>query len=96
MVLQKGALFDPKLVNDLITRVQGKSSLAILSKQVPIPFNGLKEFVFTMDNEIDIVAESGAKGNGGVTLTPQVIVPIKFEYGARITDEFMLNKTKEF
>lgn len=67
MVLQKGALFDPKLVNDLITRVQGKSSLAILSKQVPIPFNGFKEFVFTMDNDIDIVAESGAKGEGGVT-----------------------------
>lgn len=95
MVLQKGALFDPKLVNDLITRVQGKSSLAILSKQVPIPFNGFKEFVFTMDNDIDIVAESGAKGEGGVTLTPQVIVPIKFEYGARITDEFMYASEEE-
>lgn len=95
MVLERGTLFVPELVTDLINKVQGKSSLAILSKQVPIPFNGLKEFVFTMDNEIDIVAESGAKGKGGVTLTPQVIVPIKFEYGARITDEFMYASEEE-
>lgn len=83
------SLFDPSLVKDLIDKVVGKSSLARLSRQTPIPFNGQKEFVFTMDNDIDIVAESGAKSHGGVTLTPITIVPIKFEYGARITDEFM-------
>lgn len=95
MALERGTLFVPELVTDLINKVQGKSSLAILSRQVPIPFNGFKEFVFTMDNDIDIVAESGAKGTGGVTLTPQVIVPIKFEYGARITDEFMYASEEE-
>lgn len=95
MVLQKGTLFDPVLVTDLISRVQGKSSLAKLSQQTPIPFNGLKEFVFTMDNEIDVVAESGSKSEGGVDLSPRVIIPIKFEYGARISDEFLYASEEE-
>ncbi len=89
MTLERGTLFDPKLVTDLINKVQGESSLAALSKQTPIPFNGMKEFIFTMDSEVDVVAESGAKSHGGVTLTPTTIVPIKVEYGARISDEFM-------
>lgn len=82
-------VFDPVLVTDLISKVKGKSSLAVLSGQTPIPFNGMKEFVFQMDKDIDIVAENGAKSEGGVTVTPVTIVPIKFEYGARISDEFM-------
>lgn len=88
-VLSKGALFDPQLVKDLVSKVKGHSSLAVLSAQEPIPFNGQKEFTFTMDSEIDIVAEGGKKGHGGVSLDPVTIVPIKFEYGARISDEFM-------
>ena len=95
MALERGTLFDPKLVTDLINKVQGESSLAALSKQTPIPFNGQKEFVFTMDNEIDVVAESGAKSHGGVTLTPTTIVPIKVEYGARISDEFLYAAEEE-
>lgn len=89
MPLNRGALFDPVLVADLIDRVKGKSSLAKLSKQEPIPFNGQKEFIFTMDSEVDVVAESGAKSHGGVDLTPIIIQPIKVEYGARVSDEFM-------
>ena len=89
MVLEKGTLFDPVLVTDLVNKVQGKSSLAVLSKQQPIPFNGQKEFVFSMDSEIDVVAESGKKSHGGVSLAPRTIVPIKVEYGARVSDEFM-------
>ena len=88
-VLLKGALFDPELVKDLVNKVTGKSSLAVLTKSTPIPFNGRKEFTFTMDNEIDIVAENGKKSHGGVTVDPVTIVPIKFEYGARISDEFL-------
>ena len=88
-VLEKGSLFAPELVTDLINKVKGKSSLAVLSGQTPIPFNGMKEFTFTMDSDIDIVAESAAKSHGGVSITPQTIVPIKVEYGARISDEFM-------
>lgn len=93
--LEKGTLFDPTLVTDLVEKIKGKSSLAVLSKQTPIPFNGQKEFVFTMDSEIDVVAESGAKSHGGVTLTPRTIVPIKFEYGARVSDEFLYASQEE-
>ena len=94
-VLEKGTLFDPVLVKDLVNKVNGKSSLAKLSKSVPVPFNGRKEFIFSMDNEIDIVAENGKKGHGGITLDPVTIVPIKFEYGARISDEFLIADEEE-
>lgn len=82
-------IFSETLVADLMNKVRGKSSLAKLSAQEPIPFNGLKEFTFTMDKEIDIVAENGKKTEGGITVEPVTIVPIKFEYGARVSDEFM-------
>lgn len=87
--LSKGNLFDPHIVSDMINLVKGKSSLAALSGQTPVAFCGNKEFTFTMDSEIDIVAENGAKSHGGVTVQPVTIVPIKFEYGARVSDEFM-------
>lgn len=94
-VLSKGSLFDPILVKDLITKVKGKSSLARLSNMTPISFVGNKEFIFNMDSEIDIVAESGQKKNGGATLTPVTIVPIKFVYGMRVTDEFLYAAEEE-
>lgn len=87
--LSKGSLFDQELVTDLINKVRGKSSLVALSQQKPIPFNGQKEFTFTMDSEIDIVAENGQKSHGGISIAPLTIVPIKVEYGARISDEFI-------
>lgn len=95
MATSRDNLFDPKLVTDLMNKVKGKSSLAILSKQKPIPFNGQKEFTFTMDKEIDIVAENGKKSEGGITVEPVTIVPIKFEYGARISDEFLYATEEE-
>lgn len=85
----KGTMFDPKLVNDLVTKVKGHSSIALLSKQTPVSFAGNKEFTFSLDSDIDIVAENGKKSHGGLTITPVVIAPIKFEYGARVSDEFM-------
>lgn len=94
-VLSRGSLFDPILVTDLINKVQGKSSLAVLSAQKPVPFNGSKEFIFTMDSEIDVVAENGKKSHGGISLAPVKIVPIKFEYGARISDEFLYASEEE-
>lgn len=95
MAISKGNMFDPELVKDLISKVKGKSSLAELSGQTPIPFNGMKEFVFSMDKEIDIVAENGAKSEGGITVSPVTIVPIKFEYGARFSDEFLFATEEE-
>ena len=95
MATARGIMFDPKLVTSLINKVKGKSSLAVLCKQTPIPFNGQKEFTFTMDNEIDIVAENGKKSEGGFSMDPVIIVPIKFEYGARVSDEFLYATEEE-
>lgn len=88
-------LYDKHLVTDLINKVKGKSSLAKLGQQVPVAFVGNKEFTFTMDQDIDIVAENGAKSHGGITMEPITIVPIKFEYGARVSDEFMFASEEE-
>ena len=88
-VLSKGTLFDPELVTDLINKVKGKSSLAVLSKQVPVSFNGNKIFTFTLDKDVDVVAENGKKSEGGVSVEPVKIIPIKIEYGARVSDEFI-------
>ena len=87
-VLEKGSLFPEVLTNEMINLVRGKSSLAKLSGARPIPFNGEKVFTFSLDNEVDIVAESGAKSNGGGTLAQKSIQPIKIEYGLRMSDEF--------
>jgi len=89
MVLSKGNLFTPELTGDLISKVKGKSSIVALSQQAPIAFNGQTEFTFTMDSEIDVVAENGKKSHGGVSVAPVTIRPIKVEYGARVSDEFI-------
>ena len=88
-VLSKGDLFDPILVNEVINNVRGKSAFAALSGQVPVPFTGQKEFVFTMGSEANLVAENGAKSAGTAALSAVTIVPVKIEYGARVSDEFM-------
>ena len=89
MTLSKGTLFPSVLITDVINNVTGKSSLVKLSRQTPIAFNGNEVFTFSMDNEIDVVAENAPKSHGGVSLTPQKVAPIKVEYGARVSDEFM-------
>lgn len=88
-VLEKGTLFDPVLVTDLVNKVRGKSSLAKLAASEPILFNGQKEFTFTMDSEVAIVAEGGQKTHGGVSIEPVTTLPLKIEYGARVSDEFL-------
>lgn len=89
MALSKGSLFDPILIPDLINNIKGKSSLAALHAGEPVPFNGQKEFVFTMGSEANLVAENAAKAAGNVGLTPVIINPLKIEYGARVSDEFL-------
>lgn len=88
-VLSKGSLFPEELIPDFIQKTKGASALAKLCGATPIPFNGMKEFTFQLDKKVDVVAENGAKGKGGVTVEPITIVPIKVEYGARISDEFL-------
>ena len=48
-----------------------------------------------MDNELDIVAENGKKTEGGISVEPIKIVPVKMEYGARVSDEFMIATEEE-
>lgn len=87
-VLTKGTLFPEELTNQLFSLVRGKSSLARLSGSEPIPFNGERVFTFNFDKEADLVAENGAKSNGGATVSPVTITPVKIEYGMRVSDEF--------
>lgn len=88
-ILSKGSLFPEELLPDFIQKTKGASALANLCSAAPVPFNGMKEFTFQLDREVDVVAENGAKSKGGATVTPVTIVPIKIEYGARISDEFL-------
>lgn len=87
-ILSKGALFPPQLTNQLFNLAKGKSSLAKLSGATPIPFNGETVFTFSLDNEVDLVAENGAKSNGGGTIATVSMQPVKIEYGMRVSDEF--------
>ena len=87
--LLKGTLFAPELVSDLFNKVTGHSSIARLAAQIPVAFNGNEIFTFNFDKEVDIVAENGQKTEGGISVAPKSIIPLKVEYGARVTDEFM-------
>ena len=87
-VLTRGTLLPPVVTDKLFSQVKGKSSLARLSASEPIPFNGETVFTFSLDNEVDLVGENGAKSNGGATITPVTMQPVKDEYGFRVSDEF--------
>ena len=85
----RGSLFPGELVPEFFNKVKGKSSLAKMCGASPIPFNGIKEFTFSMDNEVNIVAEGAAKAAGGGQVGSVTIVPVKIEYGMRVSDEFI-------
>ena len=87
-ILTRGTLLPPEVTNQLFNTVRGKSSLARLYGAQPIPFNGEKVFTFSMDNEVDLVGENAAKSNGGGTIAAVQMVPVKVEYGMRVSDEF--------
>lgn len=86
--LKQGTLFKPELVKELISKVQGRSVLAKLSNQTPIPFNGVEQFIFNLEGNAQIVGEGEQKGSGKAVISSKVIKPLKFVYQARITDEF--------
>ena len=89
MTSQKaGTLFNPELVTEIMTKVQGYSVLAKLSSQSAIPFNGIEQFIFNLEGNAQIVGEGEQKKAGESKLTSKVIKPMKFIYQARITDEF--------
>ena len=66
-----------ELVTDIFSKVKGFSSIAALSGQAPLPFNGEKVFTFSMDGEAAIVGEGQAKPASTTQFTPKVIRPIK-------------------
>jgi phage capsid family len=86
---KKGTLFNPELVSEIMNKVQGRSTLAKLSNQQPIPFNGTEQFIFNLEGNAQIVGEGELKGAGKAVITSKVITPLKFVYQARMTDEFM-------
>lgn len=81
--------FAPELVTEMFNLVKGHSAIARLANQTPIPFTGSEVMTFSMDHEVSIVGENAAKVNGGGTLGTKTIIPVKFEYGLRVSDEFM-------
>ena len=87
--LSKSTLFPVELASEMINLVRGKSSLARLAGTTPIPFVGKDVFTFNFDSEVAIVAENAAKGNGGGSISPVHMTPVKVEYGMRVSDEFM-------
>lgn len=86
--LKTATLFKPELVKEMISKVQGRSVLAKLSNQTPIPFNGVEQFIFNLEGNAQIVGEGEQKQAGKATITSKVIKPLKFVYQARITEEF--------
>ena len=86
--LKGGTTFSPELVTELMNKVKGYSTLAKLSAQTPIPFNGSQQFVFNLEGNAQIVGEGETKKPGKATIEAKVIRPLKFVYQARITDEF--------
>lgn len=94
-VLENNGMFPETLVTDLVNKVKGTSALSQLSASRPVPFNGLKQFTFNMDKEIDVVAENGKKSEGGISFEPITMQPIKVEYGARLSDEFVYAAEEE-
>lgn len=86
--LKGGTTFSPELVTELMSKVKGYSTLAKLSAQTPIPFNGSQQFVFNLEGNAQIVGEGETKKPGKATLESKVIRPTKFVYQARISDEF--------
>ncbi|MBQ9270424.1 MAG: phage major capsid protein [Oscillospiraceae bacterium] len=92
--LSMSTLFPPQLTNKVFQLTRGKSVLDKLSSAEPIPFTGSQEFTFSLDNEIDVVAENGQKSAGGASIAAVKTIPIKVEYGMRVSDEF-LNAAEE-
>lgn len=87
-ILTAGSLFTPELTNEMFDLVRGKSALARLSDQMPLSFRGANVWTFALDSEVDLVAENGAKSNGGGAVGQVTIQPVKIEYGLRVSDEF--------
>lgn len=87
-------IFPDVVQKDIVNLTRGKSSLAKLSNATPIDFVGTDVFTLSFDNRASIVGENDAKAAGGITIAPVQIKPFKVEYGARVSDEFIIASEK--
>lgn len=83
------ANFPSNLVKEVFVAAKGHSSLAKIAKQEPLSFSGTDIMVFSFDGEVNLVAEGAAKGSHTNGKDIVKMVPLKVEYGARVTDEFL-------
>lgn len=83
------ASFPHDLVKEVFTNAKGHSSIAKLSEQTPVSFSGTDIMTFSLDGEVNIAAEGGAKAQHTGSNAVVSMVPIKIEYGQRVSDEFV-------
>ena len=81
--------FPAELVKDVFLKTKGHSSIAKLADQTPIAFSGTDVMTFAFDGEVNLVAEGGKKGKHTGKNEPIHIVPLKVEYGQRVSAEFI-------
>ena len=81
--------FPAELVREVFVKAQGHSSIAKLANQIPVAFSGTDIMAFTFGGEVNLVAEAGAKASHTNSNSVINIVPLKVEYGARVSDEFL-------
>lgn len=87
--LAKGTLFPAQLETKIFNLVKGHSSLAKMSGQEALPFNGKDIFTFNYSSDIAVVGESAAKPAGDGVVAPVSMQPVKVVYQMRVSDEFM-------
>lgn len=81
--------FPAELVREVFIGAKGKSSIAKLCGQTPVAFSGTDVMVFSLDGEVNLVAEGGAKAKHTNSNNVAPITPVKIEYGARVSNEFL-------
>lgn len=85
----KGSNFPVELVSEMFSKVAGHSAIARLANQMPISFVGNEIMTFSLDGEVELVGEGGAKSPSTATVAPVTIQPVKVVYQARVNDEFV-------
>lgn len=81
--------FPEELVKEVFVQAQGHSALAKLAAQTPVSFSGNDIMTFTFDGEVNLVGEGEAKASHTNSNNVVKMAPLKVEYGARVSDEFI-------
>lgn len=81
--------FPADLVKEVFTGAQGHSAVAKLAGSTPVSFSGTDIMTFSLTGEVNLVGEGEAKGSHTNENKVVHMVPVKVEYGARVSDEFV-------